>query len=46
MISPGIEMDVGDWKLYGDAELPLYQDMTGNQLVAPVLFKFILSHAF
>lgn len=45
MISPGIEVDAGDWKLYGDAEIPVYQDMTGNQLVAPVLFKVILSHA-
>ena len=45
MISPGVEVDAGDWKLYGDVEFPVYQDMTGNQLVAPELFKVILSHA-
>jgi len=45
MISPGVEFDLGNWKLYGDVEFPLYQDMTGNQLVAPELFKAILSYA-
>ncbi|MBU6442569.1 MAG: hypothetical protein KGR48_01555 [Alphaproteobacteria bacterium] len=45
MISPGVEVDAGSWKLYGDVEFPVYQDMTGNQLVAPELFKVILSHA-
>lgn len=45
MISPGVEVDVGEWKLYGDVEFPVYQDMNGDQLVAPALFKVILSHA-
>ena len=45
MISPGVEVDAGSWKLYGDVEFPVYQDMRGNQLVAPQLFKVILSHA-
>lgn len=46
MISPGLELDTGKWKLYGDVELPLYQRVNGNQLVAPALFKVLLSRSF
>jgi hypothetical protein len=46
MLSPGLELDLSNWKLYGDVEFPVYQDMTGNQLVASKLFKVILSYAF
>jgi hypothetical protein len=46
LISPGLELDVSDWKIYGDVEFPIYQNMTGNQLVAPKLFKLVVSHAF
>ena len=46
MLSPGIEADVGKWKLYGDVEFPVYQDMNGNQLVAHQLVKFIVSYSF
>jgi len=45
LLSPGIEADVRSWKLYGDVEFPVYQDMNGNQLVAPLLFKFIASYS-
>ena len=30
----------------GDVELPVYSRYNGNQLAAPVLLKFILSHSF
>jgi hypothetical protein len=33
-------------KLYADVELPVYQNVTGNQVVAPVLFKVSLSFMF
>ncbi len=45
-ISPGIEYDVGDVKLYGDLEFPIYQNVNGNQIVAPVYAKFILGYSF
>ncbi len=46
LLSPGLEIDLHPWRLYTDAEFPIYQHMTGNQLVAPVLFKVSLSYAF
>jgi hypothetical protein len=46
MVSPGLEFDRGDWKLYADVEVPVYQDMNGNQLVAPWAIKTVLSHSF
>lgn len=45
-ISPGIEYDVNALRLYGDVEFPVYQNMNGNQLVAPVLFKLIVGYSF
>lgn len=39
LLSPGVEMDYKQWSLYADAELPVFQDFTGNQLVAPWLLK-------
>lgn len=46
MLSPGIEFDSGPWKLYGDVEIPVYHRANGNQLVAPELFKVVLSRHF
>lgn len=43
LLSPGIEVDVRGWKLYGDVEFPVYQNVNGNQLVAHQLFKFSVS---
>jgi hypothetical protein len=45
-LSPGVEVDFGKVSLYADAEFPVYQRMTGDQLVAPVLFKVIVSYSF
>ena len=45
MLSPGIEAAYGRWRLYGDVEFPVYQDMNGNQLAAHQLFKFIASYS-
>ncbi|HEY7852900.1 MAG TPA: hypothetical protein VIB82_07980 [Caulobacteraceae bacterium] len=46
MIAPGVEFKAAAWKLYGDVEFPIYQRVNGNQLVAPTLFKVILSRSF
>ncbi len=46
LIAPGIEFASGDWKLYGDVEVPVYQHLNGNQLAAPAAFKVILSRDF
>jgi hypothetical protein len=46
LLSPGIEVDFHPVKLYADAEFPVYQNFTGNQLAAPVLFKVSLSFMF
>jgi hypothetical protein len=34
------------FKLYADAERPVYQRFTGNQLAAPALFKLGMSVRF
>lgn len=46
LISPGVEYDVSSIRLYGDVELPIYQHVNGNQLVAPVLFKVVAGYSF
>lgn len=46
LISPGLEYDISRVKLYGDVEVPIYQYVNGNQLTAPVLFKFVLGYNF
>lgn len=46
LISPGIEASTGKTRLYADVEFPVYQNITGNQLVAPVLFKLIVGRSF
>jgi hypothetical protein len=46
ILSPGIEFHVHPVKIYADAEFPVFQHFTGNQLAAPVLFKVSLSFMF
>ena len=46
LLSPGIEFHLHPVKFYLDVEIPVYQNMTGNQLVAPVLFKLSVSYMF
>ncbi|HEV2332475.1 MAG TPA: hypothetical protein VGV16_04870 [Gammaproteobacteria bacterium] len=46
LAAPGLEFDTGKLRLYADVELPLYQDVNGNQLVAPRLYKFIVAYSF
>jgi hypothetical protein len=46
LLSPGVQISRGDWVVYGDVELPAYQHVNGNQLTAPVLFKFAVTRTF
>lgn len=46
LASAGVSVAMKNWKVYGDVEMPFWQRVNGNQLIAPVAFKFILSHAF
>jgi hypothetical protein len=46
MLSPGLEVHIHPIKIYFDAEFPVYQNFTGNQLAAPVLFKASVSWMF
>lgn len=46
LLSPGIEFHLHPVKIYADVEFPVYQNMTGNQLVAPALFKLSVSYMF
>jgi len=46
MLSPGIEFHIHPVTVYADAEIPVYQNFTGNQLAAPVLFKVSVSYMF
>ncbi len=46
MVSPGLEFDAKTFKVYGDVELPVWQRVNGNQLVAPQYFKLTVSRSF
>jgi len=36
-VSPGVELDAGRTRIYVDVALPVYTNVSGNQLVAPLL---------
>jgi hypothetical protein len=46
LLSPGIEFHIHPVKIYADVELPVYQNFTGNQLAASVLYKVSASWMF
>lgn len=46
LLSPGIEVHLHPVILYADVEVPVFEHVAGNQLVAPVLFKVNLSFMF
>jgi hypothetical protein len=46
IVSPGVEFGMGDWSVYADVEVPVYQRYNGNQLAAPEAVKVILSRDF
>lgn len=46
LLSPGIEADIDAVSIYADAEVPVYANVKGDQLVAPVLLKLIVAYSF
>jgi hypothetical protein len=46
LLSPGIEFHRHPFIVYADAEIPVYQNFTGNQLAAAVLFKVSVTYMF
>jgi hypothetical protein len=46
LISPGLQLATGAWKVYGDVEFPVYIHSNGNQLIARQLFKVVVSRRF
>ena len=46
LASAGVALATQNWKLYGDVEVPVWQHVTGNQLIAPVALKLIVSRGF
>jgi hypothetical protein len=45
LASPGVALVMQQWKFYADIELPLWQQVNGNQLVSPLAVKLILSRS-
>ncbi|HEY3755379.1 MAG TPA: hypothetical protein VGL42_04455 [Opitutaceae bacterium] len=43
---PGLEVDWHPWMLYAAVQLPFYQDMRGNQLIARVQYQMNVSYRF
>jgi hypothetical protein len=46
LIAPGLSFATQNWTFYADVELPVWQHVTGDQIIAPAAFKFIVSHDF
>jgi hypothetical protein len=46
LISPGVEMGLENWMIYGDVGVPVFQNMKGNQLAAPVYLKLAAGYRF
>ncbi len=46
MVSPGIELDMHPVSFYADAEVPVFLDFRGNQLVARWLLKAYVAYHF
>ncbi|HXZ58873.1 MAG TPA: hypothetical protein VEG26_01735 [Steroidobacteraceae bacterium] len=44
--APGVELDVAEWRIYADVGLPFYTNASGNQLMAPAVFKVNVSYHF
>jgi hypothetical protein len=45
-IAPGAEVRVGILRIYGDVEVPVFQNMNGNQITPAVTYKTVVSYDF
>jgi hypothetical protein len=46
LVGPGLEVHVHPVMVFADVEFPVYVRTTGDQLVAPALFKVVVSYMF
>lgn len=46
LLSPGLQVNIHPVSIYADVEVPVYQNLNGDQLVAPVMFKLSVSYMF
>jgi hypothetical protein len=46
MLSPGIQIDIHPIRIYADAELPVINDVVGQQLISQCLVKVNVSYMF
>ena len=46
LLTPGVEVHAGSYKLYADVGLPVYQNVRGNQVTASSLVKINVSRDF
>jgi hypothetical protein len=44
LVSPGLEVGEGNWRVYADVALPLYTNARGNQLFANEMWKLNVSY--
>ena len=44
--APGVELDSGALRIYADVAIPVHTNASGNQLMAPALFKLNASLHF
>jgi hypothetical protein len=46
LLSPGLEANIANLRIYGEVDFPVYQQVRGNQLVADAFFKVNMSYSF
>ena len=46
LLTPGVQVDVSKVSIYMDLGIPVYTNATGNQLVAPLLWKLNVGYHF
>jgi hypothetical protein len=46
LLSPGVDVGVGNWIVHAEADLPVYENVVGNQLTAPVLVRASIAYEF
>jgi len=46
LLTPGIEVDIRQFRIYADVGFPVYQYVTGNQLVASEFYKLNIGYHF
>jgi hypothetical protein len=46
LVAPGLDASLAGMRATLTVDVPLYEKVNGNQLVAPALFKLVVGHAF